>query len=350
MRKEKLRIAVIGVGMGSGHISGYQKDGRAEVVAICDISPDRLKAAGKRFEVECLYEQGERMFEEVELDAVSVAVPNKFHAPLTIAALKRGLHVLCEKPMAMTVKEAEQMLAAAKQARRNLMINFSYRFSDMSFALKQQVDAGVVGDIYFGRTVWHRRRGIPGFGGWFTDKEMAGGGPLIDLGVHRVDLALWLMGYPEPVSITGSTYNEIAGPLAKRARRTYTVEDLAAGMIKFDNGATLIVEASWAVNNRLGEEMITQLYGTKGGLVQRNVNGQYEFEAELYTDEGGHLFTKKLDWSTARAPSAYSEFVSSILEERPPLATGEDGLKVMKILEGLYKSADTGKEVRLRKA
>jgi predicted dehydrogenase len=158
------------------------------------------------------------------------------------------------------------------------------------------------------------------------------------------------MGYPEPVSITGSTFHEIACKLAKKARKTYTVEVLGAGMIKFDNGATLIVEASWAVNNRLGEEMITQLYGTKGGLVQRNVNGQYEFEAEVYTDEDGRLFTKKLDWSTVRAPALYSEFVSSILEERPPLATGEDRLKVMKILEGAVQERETGKKCDSRRS
>ena len=133
------------------------------------------------------------MFKKADLDGVSVALPNKLHAPMTIKAIGRGLHVLCEKPMARTVREAERMLQAAKKARRNLMINFSYRFSDISYALKDEVERGAVGDIYFGRTVWHRRHGFPGFGGWFCDKDMAGGGPLLDLGVHRLDLALWLM-------------------------------------------------------------------------------------------------------------------------------------------------------------
>ena len=119
------------------------------------------------------------------------------------------------------------MNAAARRARRNLMINFSYRFTEASFALKGQVDAGAVGEIYFGRSVWHRRRGIPGLGGWFTDRERSGGGPLIDLGVHRLDLALWLMGYPEPVAVTGSTYSVIAPEVARKAGESYTVEDLA---------------------------------------------------------------------------------------------------------------------------
>jgi predicted dehydrogenase len=347
---KKLRMGVIGVGMGSGHIAGYQKDGRAEVAAVCDINEPRLKAAAERLHIPAdrLYLDAAEMFAKADLDGVSIAVPNKFHAPLTLAAIKAGCHVLCEKPMAMTVKEAQTMLAAAKKARKNLMINFSYRFLDMSQALKQQVESGAIGDIYFGRTVWHRRRGIPGFGGWFTNKELAGGGPLIDLGVHRVDLALWLMDYPEPVAVSGSCYNVIAKELAKRARKTYTVEDLACGLVKFANGATLIVEASWAVNNALEEEMITTLYGTKGGLVQRNKNGAYEWHAELHTEEGGNLYTKVLDRAMVSCPSAYSEFVSSILEKRPPSATGEQGVKVMKVLEGLYRSAETGKEVTFK--
>jgi predicted dehydrogenase len=277
---------------------------------------------------------------------VSIATPNAFHAPLTIAALKAGLHVLCEKPMAMTVKEAEKMQAAAEKAGKNLMINFSYRFSPMSFALKQQVDAGVIGQIYFGRTVWHRRRGMPKFGGWFGTKALSGGGPLIDLGVHRLDLALWLMDYPEPISVSGSAYNVIAAKRARLEKKHYDVEDCAAGLIKFDDGQTLILEASWALNIQEKEHMVTSLYGTEGGLVQKNTNGGYEFTAEIYTEENGSLFTKKLDGTTTGVPTSYWEFIDSILEKRPPLATGEQGLKVMKILEGIYKSSRTGKEVR----
>ncbi len=343
---KKLRLAVIGLGMGAGHVRGYQEDGRAEVVALCDLDRKRLERVGKERGVSQLFSDADGMFRSVGLDAVSVAVPNKFHAPLTIAALRRGLHVLCEKPMAMNASQAHRMIDAARQARRNLMINFSYRFSDMSAALKQQVDAGVVGDIYFGRTVWHRRRGIPGLGGWFTNKDLAGGGPLIDLGVHRLDLALWLMGYPEPVSVSGSTHNVIAKEVARRQHKSFTVEDLACGIVKFANGAVLIVEASWAANINEPEQMVTTLCGTRGGLVQRNVGGWYDFTAEIYTEEGGNLFTKKLDQSLAPSPSSYSEFISSIVEKRQPSASGEHGLKVMRILDGIYKSAATGREVR----
>ena len=221
-------------------------------------------------------------------------------------------------------------------------------FTEAAFALKKQVEDGVIGDIYFGRSVWHRRRGIPRFGGWFGIQEMSGGGPLIDLGVHRLDLALWLMGYPEPVAVSGSTYDPIARRLAKAEKKQYSVEDLACGLVKFANGATLILEASWALNQPEKEHMITQLYGDKGGLAHKNEQGGYDFVAEVYTDEGGDQFTKRLDWRTGATPSSYHEFVDSILEKRPPLATGQQGIKVMKILEGIYKSAATGREVRYR--
>lgn len=346
----KLRMGVVGVGMGKNHAKGFQSHPSAELVALCDMDEKRLDAVAAELNVPQRYTDAKRMFREAGLDAVGVATPNKFHAPVTIAALEAGLHVLCEKPMAMNAKEAARMNAAARKARKNLMINFSYRFSDMSYALKQQVDAGVIGDIYYGRTVWHRRRSGVIVGGRpsFVTKELSGGGPLIDLGVHRLDLALWLMGYPEPVAVSGSTYDILARQIAAKRNRTITVEDLACGIVKFRNGATLIVEASWALNIKEQEHMVTMLCGTKGGLVQKNVGGGYQFTAEAYTEEGGHLFTKTLDWSMVSAPSPYHEFVNSIVEKRPPLATGEEGLKVMKILDGIYTSAKTGREVRYR--
>ena len=342
-------MGVIGLGMGQGHARGYQSHPHAELVALCDLDMGRLEAVAAELGVAQTYTDLDEMLTKADLDAVSVALPNKLHAPFTIKALRRGLHVLCEKPMARTLREAERMLAAAAKAGKNLMINFSYRFSDMSYALKEQVDLGVVGDIYFGRTVWHRRRGFPQFGSWFGDKEMAGGGPLLDLGVHRLDLALWLMGYPEPVAVSGSTYDPIARATARREHKKYSVEDLACGLIKFANGATLLLESSWALNIGENEHMVTELYGTRGGLVQRNCDGGYGFEAELYTEEGESLFSKKLDRRIVGAPSSYHEFIDSILEDRQPMASAEQGLKVMKILEGIYKSAETGREVRYRR-
>lgn len=348
---EKLRLAMIGLGgISKLHLRGFTENPHVEVVAACDTSPEQFKATVEEFGEMATYTDAKKMLKTEKLDGVSIATPNKFHAPLTLAALDAGLHVFCEKPMAMTVLESEKMEAKAKEARKNLMINFSYRFSPMSFALKQQVDAGIIGDIYFGRTIWHRRRGCPGFGGWFGTKALSGGGPLIDLGVHRLDLALWLMGYPEPVSVSGSCYNHLATDMAKKQKKHFDVEDLACGLVKFANGASLVLEASWAINIQENEQMSTTLYGKKGGLVQRNIHQTYEFEAEVYTEEDGALYTKRLDRTMTPVPSPYEEFVNSILEKRAPMATAEQGVKVMKILEGIYKSAEKGKEIVYKKS
>jgi len=343
----KLRMGVVGMGMGKGHAQGFHTHPGAELVALCDVDERRLQAVADAIGVTELYTDAETMFRKAGLDAVGIAVPNNLHAALTISALRQGLHVLCEKPMAMTVAEARRMNDVAAKTGLNLMIDFSHRFTDAAAALKQQVDAGVVGDIYFGRTAWHRNRGIPGFGGWFGIQEMSGGGPLVDIGVHMIDLAMWFMGYPDPVSVTGSTYDKIAAPLARRARKKYSVEDLACGMVKFSTGATLIVESSWAVNQPGQDRIVTTLCGDKGGLSYKHRSGG-GWDAELYTDERGDLYTKRLDTRTVSTPSPFHDFVDSIIEGRPPLATGDHGLKVMKVIEGIYRSAKSGKEVRYR--
>ena len=346
MSDTKLRAGVIGLGMGRHHADRYAAHPRCEVVALADTDPARLTEIGDKHQVGARYRDGLEMIASEDLDLVSIASPNKFHCPLALAAFAAGAHVLTEKPMALNVAEAEQMKAAAEENGLNLMVNFSYRFSRMSYALKHQVDNGAIGEIYYGRTVWHRRRGMPGFGGWFGQKDLSGGGPLIDLGVHRIDLALWLMGHPEPISVSGSTYDTIAAPLAKAAGKPFSVEDLACGFVKFANGATLIVEASWALQINEGERMMTELFGPHGGIVQRNHGGGYAMQAELYTEEHGSFFTKRLDDAAEEPPSPYEEFVNSILEKRPPLATADQGIKVQKIIDGLYESARTGREVR----
>lgn len=332
--------------MGRVHAEGFAGYDNCELAALADVDEKRLNKVGEDLGVNALYTDPEKMIRDAKLDAVSIAVPNKFHCPLTLAAIDAGLHVLCEKPMAMNVAEAEKMNIAAQKAGKKLMINLSYRFQPTCQALKHQVDKGVIGPIYFGRTVWHRRRGMPGFGGWFGNKELAGGGPLIDLGVHRIDLALWLMGHPQPAAVSGSAYNIIAAAEAAKQQKTFTTEDLACGIVKFTNGATLLVEASWALNVNEEEHMTTELYGEKGGLVQRNIRGTYDWEAELYLEEDGLFFTKHVDKVTTPTPSAYVDFVDCIINNTTPSVTADEGIKVQKILDGLYKSAETGKEVR----
>jgi predicted dehydrogenase len=314
---------------------------------VTDLDPDRLKAVAEEFQIPGRYSSAADMLAREKLDIVSVCVPNKLHKELTIQALKAGCHVLCEKPMAINAAEAGEMLAAARKAGRRLMINFSYRFTPQGRALKAQVDSGILGQVYFGRTVWHRRRGIPGFGGWFTNKELSGGGALIDLGVHRLDLALWLMGYPAPDWVIGSTYDHIGSRLAREAGRRFSVEDLAAGFITFKNGASLVVEASWAANIRENELMETRLLGTEAGLVHRNVNESYEFEGEISLERAGCQLDMKIHPPVPDSLSSMHHFTDCILNGRPHMAPGEEGAVVMRILDSLYESARAGAPVRL---
>lgn len=251
----KLKAGVIGLGMGYGHLAGYMSHPDVEVVAIADRIEEKRERAKAEFNLPKVYSEGIDMIRNEKLDILSVAVPNNQHKELTIAGLEAGANVLCEKPMAMNTAEAQEMLDTAKRLGLKLGIDFSYRFNPQSRAMKDLVDAGRLGNIYYGRSVWLRRRGVPGLasgfntkgggaGSWFFDKSQSGGGPLIDLGVHRLDLALWLMGYPEPAWVMGSTYCALAGKLAAERGFNYTVEDLACAMIKFKNGATLELDAA----------------------------------------------------------------------------------------------------------
>lgn len=346
MSDKKLRVGVVGCGMGKAHAGAFKLDERVELVAMADVNAEALASVKEKFQLQSTYLDAKAMFKEAGLDAVSIAVPNMLHKELSIAALEAGCHVLCEKPLAMNVEEAEAMQACADQQQKNLMVNFSFRYHPTSQSLKAQIDAGRVGEIYAGRTCWHRRRGLPGFGGWFGNQSMSGGGPLIDLGVHRIDLALWLMGYPKPVSVSGCAYDRIAKPLAEAEKKHFSVEDMAMGFVRFENGASLNVEFSWAGNRKEREFMETQLYGDRGGLVQRNIDQGYEFEAECFWESEGSHYTQQLDIAEDPKSSTYREFVSSILEQRAPTATADQGIQVQKILEGLYTSAKEGREVR----
>jgi predicted dehydrogenase len=342
-----LNVGIIGLGMGFGHGKIYRTHPSVRLQCVADPDADRLRERGGELGVENLYTDALEMLQKEDLDLVSIATPNKFHHPYALAAFDEGCHVLCEKPMAMNAAQAREMLEASKKAGKRLMINFAYRFRDVSWAMKKQVESGLLGEIYYARTLWNRRRGLPRFGGWFGQKELSGGGPLIDLGVHRLDLALWLMGYPKPAWILASAYDPIATDLAKRENKVYDVEDMAAAHIRFENGASLSLEASWASNIRDAEEMETRLLGTKAGLIQRNVGGGYDFETAIHIERDGCQFDMQLRPPMPGATTPYLHMVDCILEDRPHTATGEEGLLVMELLDAIYESARLGEPVRV---
>jgi predicted dehydrogenase len=343
----KLRVGVIGLGWGSWHTERYLEIPEVEVVALADPDAARLKDRGKRFGIDNLYESPEGMLEKERPDVVSVAVPNKFHKELTLKALDLGCHVLCEKPMAMNGREAREMVAAAEKAGRRIALNHSFRFDGCSWALKQRVDAGDVGDIYYGRTAWLRRRGMPGFGGWFGKKELSGGGPLIDLGVHRLDLALWYMGFPKPTWVMGATFNPIASRIARAQGKTFDVEDLAVATVRFENGAVLELGASWAGNIEVDQLMETRMLGTKAGIVQKNIDEAYTFQAVVISEREGSIYREVLVPPYPGPRSSMRHFVESILADKPHTSTGEEGVIVMDILDALYASAEKGEPVRV---
>lgn len=355
--KEKIKVAIIGCGgiARAAHIKSYQKlPDDFDVVAVCDIVESKAQAFAEEFGVPAVYTDYRDVFGIEGLDAVDICTPNYLHSKIAVEALDRGLNVLCEKPDAINVKEAEKMKEAAQRSGKLLMVIRNNRFLAPSQYLKKDIEEGKFGKIYAGRCGWQRRRGIPGKGGWFTTKAQSGGGPLIDLGVHMIDLAMWLMGNPKPIAVCGNTYCEFANNNVsesvdsafgeKKENGTFDVEDLAMGYIRFENGACLQIEFSWASNVQEDDKFI-ELRGTNAGAsfhstdnVLRIFTEQYGKTVDVIPNFGkglnGHLENIK-------------NFAGALRGETEPLFKPEQGLNMIKILEALYESARIGKEVTL---
>ena len=351
----KLKVAVIGVGSISElHIGGYLENENTELYAFCDINEKTLKEKGEKHGVTRLYTDKEKMFSELpEIDIVSVCTWNCAHAECTIAALNAGKDVICEKPMAMNQKEAEAMIEAAKKNDRLLMIGFVRRFGNDTEVLKDFIDAGDLGEIYYGKACYLRRAGAPT--GWFGDSARSGGGPLIDIGVHVLDLSRFLAGKPKPISVYGVTFNKLGNRDHIKLRGNYVsatakeddvfdVEDMASAMIRFDNGFVLSLEASFSLNSA-GKETV-ELFGTKGGA-------KIDPELHIYTEQNGYLTNVDFVAPTALSfgrlfINEISHFVNCVLNGVECRSTGEDGLEVSKIIDAIYESAKTGHEVVIK--
>ena len=352
---DKLKVAVIGNGGISGvHLRGYSLNPDVEIYALCDINEERLNRRGDEYHVDPA-----RRFTDVnemlaacpEIEAVSVCTWNAANAQCAIAALNAGKHVLCEKPMTMTVEEAEAMQAAAEKNNRLLMIGFVRRFGNDCAIMKDFIDNGYFGDIYYAKATYLRRKGCPG--GWFGDKARSGGGPLIDLGVHIIDLCRYLMGNPKPVSVYGATFNKLGNRSNIKSKAGYisqtrenedifNVEDLATAMIRFDNGSVLQIEASFSLNIEK-DEGVLQFFGTKAGA-------KLDPELTIYSEMNDYMTNVKLANSTALSfdglfENEINHFVECVRTGKPCRNPAQDGVTLMKILTGIYKSAETGHEV-----
>lgn len=351
-----IKVGVIGIGgiCKFAHIPALKAAADVEVVALCDIILERAAAVKEEsFPKARVTADYRELLAMEEIDAVDICTPNVLHSIIAVEALKAGKHVFCEKPDAISVAEAERMQQAALDSGKRLMIMRNNRFLSSSRFLKEYIAQGKMGEIYCGRCGWVRRRGIPGKGGWFTTKAQSGGGPLIDLGVHMIDLAIWLMGSPRPVAVSGATYCKFATDQAQsdsvhaefgeaKEGGTFDVEDLAMGFIKFENGACLQVECSWASNIE-GESNFVELRGTRAGCSWQ-LGG-----VRVFTEEQGVLTDLNPQFPGGESGHALNlqEFFAVLRGEKEPCFQPQQGVDMIKILEAMYESARTGCEVRL---
>lgn len=340
------RVAFIGSGaIALHHISLLKKMENVEVVAAADVSEKALAAVKEQHGVEKLYTDYHKMLKEVkEIDAVDVCTPNGQHAANCIAALRAGHHVLVEKPMAMNAVEAREMLEASQKAQKHLVVGFQYRFDPRSKLIKDQIDAGEFGRILYVRAQALRRRGIPNWG-VFGRKDLQGGGPMIDIGVHILEMAHYIIGSPRPVAVSGNTWtymgdkpSSVASQWPNWDYKTYTVEDMAAGLIRFDTGALLTIESSFVAHIEKDVFNI-QIMGEKGGANWET--------SQIFTDLGGYMMNMKPGYLPTLDNFEYKmkHFVEVCQGLRQSESTAEQGLMVQKMLDGIYASAQAGHEV-----
>lgn len=354
-----LGIGIVGAGaIGTVHAEAALRNG-VRVVGVWDIHPARADALTGR-----VGGHAARSLDELlalpEVEAVAVAVPNVSHAECAARSLERGRHVLLEKPMAMSVAECDAILAAAGRSERTLQMGFVCRGTPTSRAAKQFVDAGRLGRIYHAKCSIYRRRGIPGLGGWFTTKAQSGGGPLIDLGVHVIDLVRWLTGKPQAERASGACYATFGRPIDRyryvdmwagppKLDGTFDVEDHATALIRCEGGLTIEVNVTWAMNQPDGalKDGIF-LFGDRGGLAFQ-VFGN---EVTLATEEEGRIVDVKplLEQGDALAKAwdaQYQQFVRAVRDGVAPHATGEDGRAIQAIIEAIERSSAERREVEV---
>jgi predicted dehydrogenase len=348
-------VAFIGSGgiAQNRHMPAYkllEAEGKARIVAVCDVNEDTAKAAAAKYDVPHTFTDYTQMLAMDEIDAVDVCTPNYLHKQPVLDAFAAGKHVICEKPLAMNGIEGAQMVAAGHQAGKKFQVGLNVRFGSSPQAIKRFIEDGKMGEIYYARVHALRRRGAPGWG-VFTQKDKQGGGPLIDIGVHMLDLTLWLMGYPKPLAVSGAAYTKfgtregVIGLMGQWDPKKFTVEDFAAGFVRFRNGATLTLESSFLANLER-DEMNTHIFGTEGGVFLNPFDGS---STRIYREESGTL-TDSTPVFLPQIGSHEAEiraFVQAILDDTPVQVPGEQGLMVTRILDALYQSSDTGQEVRL---
>jgi predicted dehydrogenase len=357
------KIGIIGAGgMLQYHAPGF-KAGGGEIIAICDMNQEAAKKAAHTYGASHVFGDSQKMLDELsDLDAISIITPNRTHMPLALQALRAGKHVFCEKPPALNAKEVAEMKQAADDAGKTLMFNFNNRTRPESYAMRSYIESGQLGTINSAQAKWIRRTGIPGFGGWFTNKAQSGGGPLIDL-LHMIDLALFYMDYPKPTHVLAQTFDNFIqdkgfkGPwgIPDVADGVTDVESAAHGFVRFDTGQVLSFQVSWAEMNKREEVSVT-FQGTQAGGMVRRLFGRDGIDAtalddcELYFQEHGRSVNRSVvveeceDMGRIRSAQ---NFALTLEGKEAPLNTPDQALALMKIIDATYESARSGKPVEI---
>jgi predicted dehydrogenase len=352
-KARKLKVGLIGAGAiaEEQHLPYWQEleaEGRIEMIGICDIVPERRETQALPFENAKAWASYRKMLKAHDFDIIDVCTQNRHHAPATIAALEAGAHVLVEKPMAMNTKEAQAMIGAAKKVKRKLMVAQHMRFEAASEKLKEVVESGELGEIYAAETRWLRRRGIPGWGKFHIRKESLGG-PLIDIGVHMMDLCVWLMGCPRPIAASGRVYRKFGDrkdlfnadwgvpyPAAE-----FDVEDYATAFIRFENDLTMQMSVSWAAN--VPEETIDlMVLGDRAGI-NWNPPGVHGYDHSTLT-------SRKFDWLSPEDGHRREirHFTQCVEENNAVLVQPEESLRIQKIIDAIYESSKKNREIVIR--
>lgn len=342
--------------IGAGQIAGYSvkpvnTHPQAKVLAAHDLNPIRLKEMCEEHQIERSYETADKLLADPDIDAVYIAIPNKFHAPMAIQALKAGKHVILDKPFAMNLAEAEEVAKIATESGKMFMLGMNLRYEEGAQKMRALAKQGVFGDIYHAKAYWFRREGIPKLGTWFGNKDLAGGGCLYDIGVHLLDLCLYVIDNFEPVSVYGKTYtlfgNRGLGEgnwgRSDRTETKFDVDDFATATIKFSNGATVSLDVAWACHIEQPNRMNIEVLGTEAGgcthppkIFRRNpIRENYEIiedpHAELEYPHGNR----------------FVNFINAILGTEQPCITIQQALTVQKILDAIAESSAKGNEVSI---
>ena len=346
-------VGVIGAGkIGLEHLAAFAAASGARLVAVSDTSVAAARAAAEEFGILSVDSDPEALIAQPEVEAVVVAVPNRFHEPLALSALRAGKHLLLEKPMALDLAGARAIYSAAVGSGKVVMLGHQWRRVWWMEAMRERVAAGQLGDIYHAKCRWMRRKGIPGWGTWFTRKDESGGGPLVDIAVHLLDLAFELLGNPRPQFVTGATFAAF-GPKQKGVgawgepdwRGYCDVEDLATALIRCEGGQLVSLDVSWAAHTD-GNAVVLEILGDDAGLVYRGG------ELKLLTERDGELVDQVIEAPAAAADekdpgraAMTAEFLHCIEAGQTPLASAESGLNNMRLLDAIYRSAQCGREV-----